>query len=252
MSYEDGSKIEYVLLSAISSSEEPVGAGALRDILEEHGIHVGEATVGRCLRKIEKKGYLERVGFRGRRLTAEGERRLKELFSEHGQMKSAEELILSMKSGGCKHLKDLMVARRALEAETASLAALNATEEDLTTIREALDHMDSLKTEGKSIAATDAPFHIGIARASGNRVLEFALKLIRHNQDYSPLLEYIRTLSGSMYQSDHWKIYRAIEARNPDEARMLMTQHIDTMIEEIAAYERSQSSANAAPQESTV
>lgn len=240
MSYEDGSKIEYILMSAISSSDQPIGAGALRDILEDHGVCVGEATVGRCLRKIEKDGYLERVGFRGRRLTAEGELRMKELSSEHGQMKSAEALIASMKSGGYKHLKDLMVARRALEAETASLAALNVTDEDLMTMREALYHMDNLKMEGKSIATTDAPFHDGIAKASRNKVLEFALKLIRHNQDYTSLLEYIRTLYGSIYQSDHWKIYKAIEARNPDEAKILMTQHIDTMIKEITEYEKTQ------------
>ena len=234
----DANKIEYILLSTISASEEPMGAGALKDILEGQDIEVGEATVGRLLRQIEKKGFLERIGFRGRRLTESGDRRLKELSSANGQLKSVEELISSMKSGGCRHLKDLLVARRAVESETAYLAAQNATDGELFEIRKSLLEMDELKTEGKSIAATDAPFHVGIARASGNRILEFALKMFRHNQDYSPLLEYIRTLSGSMYQSDHWKIYRAIEARNPEEARRLMVLHIGDMIREIEDYER--------------
>ena len=69
------------------------------------------------------------------------------------------------------------------------------------------------------MAAKDAIFHIEVARATGNPVLEAVMRMIRADRDYSPELERMINASSVNNPSDHLNIFLAIEERKPDKAR---------------------------------
>lgn len=226
-------RIEYLLLQLLENQIVPLGAGATRDALAQRGIEVGEATAGRMLRELERTGLAEKVGVQGRILTEKGRRRLQELSLEKEQARSAEEFVRALRSTSSKEIEDVLVARRAIEAETARLAAENATDREIEILGEIVrDMMEQVRT-GEPIASSDERFHFHLARISGNHVLEAALKLIRHNGRYSPILEAIRNQAGTLTGKGHQEIFNAIKARDAEAASKAMTAHINAVLEDV-------------------
>ncbi|HJC06639.1 MAG TPA: FCD domain-containing protein [Candidatus Enterocloster excrementipullorum] len=244
-----GSKeTEYLLLQMISQYEKPIGAGFLADMLKsEDSGSISEATIGRCLRRFEKQGFLKSEKYngrsRGRVITPAGELRLKELAAERRQAKAVLDTIEIFNNGFGEHLRNLLVTREIVEPEAAALAAQNAGEENIRALRAILDEAAQLTKAGASMAETDAPFHIAIARASGNPVLEAVVTMLRTDRDYSPEIEHIINASSVGNPSDHRSIFKAIEARDPDSARRIMKQHIHNLIVTVSQYERERSAA---------
>lgn len=243
MSTRCSEDVEYILLRTISEHEEPVGAGFLADTLQkERDFKISEATIGRYLRNFEQQGFLQSEKydgrFRGRTITDSGKEHIRVLAVGRCQTKAVEDVIEMLHNGGDQQLRYALVTRQIVEPEIAALAAHNATQEDLAAIRKVVDEMAQLTGTGKSMAATDAPFHIAIAKASGNPILESVLRMIRTNRDYSPEIEYIINTSAQNNPSDHLSIFRAIEARDPDKARQIMKQHIQNIITKIDTYEK--------------
>ncbi len=60
---------EYFVLHLLSISEEPLGAGSIREELARSGMDLSEASVGRLLRGLDGRGFTTRIGFQGRLLT---------------------------------------------------------------------------------------------------------------------------------------------------------------------------------------
>ena len=135
-------------------------------------------------------------------------------------------------------LKNVLAARQIIEPETAALAAANATSEDIARLRQIVDETAQLKSHGKSMAAKDAIFHIEVARATGNPVLEAVMRMIRADRDYSPELERMINASSVNNPSNHLNIFLAIEERKPDKARRIMKQHIHKLIVKVEGYEK--------------
>ncbi|WP_104204344.1 FadR/GntR family transcriptional regulator [Billgrantia saliphila] len=128
----------------------------------------------------------------------------------------------------------LLQARRYLEPENAALAAVNASEEDLTAIRAALARNmdDTFSYSGKLVG--DRLLHIRIAEASGNAAYALLIKhllghkygaMFRRLQDH-----YMETGMALHSQGDHERIVRAIEERDPEAARRAMEVHLDHVI----------------------
>lgn len=243
MNYSYSKDIEYILLTAVSTHKEPVGAGFLFDMLQtEEEFALSEATIGRYLRGFERQGFLKSEKYngrsRGRVITERGMERIKELTAEKKQTQSIADVMELLHNGLDQQLRNVLVTREIIEPEVAALAAQHATGEQLLAMKAVLQEMDRLTAEGKSMAATDGPFHMEIAKASGNPVLETIMKMIRADQDYSPEIEYIIHSSLRKVPSDHWSIYKAIEAHNPDRARKLMKRHIQNLITNLDNYEK--------------
>ena len=70
----DKMRMLFLILKSIDNSEVPVGSGYVRNILQMQGINISEATVGRILRQLDIKGYTEKIGFKGRKLTPAGKK----------------------------------------------------------------------------------------------------------------------------------------------------------------------------------
>ena len=238
--------IEYRLLKIFAESSIPIGAGYLFDNLQEDGNPIlSEATFGRYLRRFEQQGYLESRRYdgrsRGRVITEKGRRRLSELSVQNERQRSIRDVMDLFDENTDKQLRDTLIARRIVEPEMAALAAQNATESNLAAIRAILDEMDNLTKVGQSMASTDGPFHLEIARASGNSLIESILKIARTDQDHSPKIEYIINHTSRRTSSDHWRIYNAIAEHDPNKARRIMREHIEKLIEKLEDYENEKS-----------
>lgn len=224
---------KYVLLFLAENST-PQGAGAICSFLnKEKNIQLGEATVGRILRKLQDEGLVTKTGFRGRSLTTQGEHNLKELLSMEDKSESLHHFgqVFFTKAG--TYVRDILVARRALESEAAALAAMYATQDDLEDMEKALLEMETLLHSKQSMAMTDIAFHRAIAKASKNKVLETAMQIIRHGGQDSPIVEKLRNRAGSVIGSDHKKIYLAIKSGDSDKARHLMMEHLNNIIKDL-------------------
>jgi len=223
-------------LSLIKGASSPVGAWRLSKLLSESGVDVSEATCGRLLRDLEDKGFLRSAGRSGRVVTPQGDKALEEWEKGEARTKSHAAFMESLKIGHIGELIDVLVARRAIEGETAALAAAKATEEDIETLRTVIREHEELLAHGSSGAEKDTEFHRALAIAGKNRVLASALDVIHHDPDVGRALEYIRARVGSRMVEDHRSILNEVERKNPLAARRAMERHIANLIKDVGSF----------------
>lgn len=223
-------------LSLINASSSPVGAWKLARLLYPDGIHISEATAGRLLRLLEDRGFLTSNGHVGRVITPLGQKALLEWEEKQQRTRSHRVFLESLKIQHPEELIDVLVARRAIETETAALAAIHATEDDIKTLQEIIAEHDRLLAQGSSGVEKDAEFHRALARAGKNRILAAALDVIYNDPDIGKALEFIRSEVGSRMVMDHRSILKEIEARKPERARRAMERHIANVIRDVEKY----------------
>nr|CDQ32797.1 L-lactate utilization operon repressor [Virgibacillus halodenitrificans] len=128
----------------------------------------------------------------------------------------------------------LLQARRYLEPENAALAAMNASDEDLSAIRAALERNIYDNNHGGGNLAGDRLLHIRIAEASGNAAYALLIKhLLGHQYGvmFRRLQElFMETGMPQRSQEDHERLVAAIEARDPAAARQAMEVHLDHVL----------------------
>jgi GntR family transcriptional repressor for pyruvate dehydrogenase complex len=122
--------------------------------------------------------------------------------------------------------RQLVEARRLLESHAAELAAVRATDADL---RDMLTHLEALEGADRLVERVrrDLAFHITVARAAHNPVLEVMFASIAE-----PSAELIlRSLSDPATAAAgvpvHRRVYNAIRSGNPRAARSAMARHAD-------------------------
>jgi len=126
---------------------------------------------------------------------------------------------------------ELLGARRVVEGETAAWAAREAEDADIAEIRAAVDELSNLKNDDHGCDPADRNFHLAIARATHNGPL---LSVIVHLWDqgrgamWRQMEKHFETPSlRAATLRDHRAILKAIEARDPREARAAMHKHLD-------------------------
>jgi GntR family transcriptional regulator, transcriptional repressor for pyruvate dehydrogenase complex len=131
---------------------------------------------------------------------------------------------LLMREGGPRELID---ARRLVESELASLAALRASAEEIAVMgRLAATQVAHLNAEEFSRAAVE--FHLEIARAARNSVLSYFMEGIQHILRAWIIDTYEADPQESVRVPDeHMPIYEAIRARDACRARDEMAKHVD-------------------------
>lgn len=141
---------------------------------------------------------------------------------------------------GVIHILEL---RKGIETEMAALAAVNHTAEQLEKMRQALIDMDTATANGEDGVKEDLAFHTAIAKASHNphfpellkmltRALEDAIRVTRGNEAKTSSM-------GEQVRLEHQAIFKAIEQRDPDEARKAAFKHMDNTVERIHNAEES-------------
>lgn len=232
---QERDEIEYKILKIIDSADDPIGSGTISEQLQLMGANVSEATAGRILRELDNKGYSERRAYRGRLLTPLGRMRLQELERERERSFLGKEFLEVLKVGGKEELLEVLVARRAIERESARLAAIHATNQEIEVMEKIIErHKQHFRDPGG--AENDVQFHKMVVKAARNRVLEAATELIRQDAQLSPIFAYIRNSVHSTMVEDHQKILDAIKKHSPQEADEAMVRHIENLMRDVERY----------------
>lgn len=131
---------------------------------------------------------------------------------------------------GEKNLEHMISVRNVLEIESARFAALNATPEDIKTLKEIFEQSKNAYTESnyQLFLDLDLDFHLAIAQCSHNPILHNLLltarKLIKHISKSGMLnLEDL----GAIYK-EHTRIYTNISNHSSTESVTSMTDHLES------------------------
>jgi len=119
----------------------------------------------------------------------------------------------------------ILEARMALEIETASLAAVRATEEDLIEMESCISSMENPLASEAEVRYYATEFHSAIAKASHNTLLESFYKII---------IEILRKDDRALgvlkeSASQHIKIYECIRRRDEEGVRREMHSHLNAV-----------------------
>ena len=143
-----------------------------------------------------------------------------------------------MRSTTVEEVVDVLVARRALEGETARLAAEHATGEDVARLEAVIREQRRALETGAVAADADVRFHALIAQTGRNRVLAAAIDLIRRDKQMTLLLDAMLRRTSHKWVVGHEAILAAIKGRSPDQAQRAMLEHINTVIADVRRYRR--------------
>lgn len=122
--------------------------------------------------------------------------------------------------------KSLVETRILLELKTSRLAAIRRTEEDLKSMKNALDAYALKVNNGEDAVQEDLLFHLAIAKASGNSTMNTFMLII--TPEIITNFEKYHVCDKTLAQSgieEHHLIYKAIEEQNPQLAKKRMKQH---------------------------
>lgn len=227
---------EFHLLRLLDSPSAPLGAGGASDALEREGILISEATAGRLLKNLEREGLAVKVGGRGRALSPCGKTRLQALLQEREQDISARQFLSTLRPADSREIVEVLIVRRAIEAECARLAARNGNPPEVEKLREIVNEMTRRIREGENLGSMDERFHSQLAGMSRNRVLQSVLEVIRQNGRHSPILQAIRRRAGRLSGEDHRRLLKAVEEQDCEGAGAAMTRHINNVLEDVEHY----------------
>lgn len=119
---------------------------------------------------------------------------------------------------------DMMVFRQTVEFKCMELAVVNATEEDILALEQALNRMLTSKDDYKKYSQADFDFHLAIAKASQNKVFYKVMKSIKDIYYY--YLEELNRALGITLESveAHLKVYMAIKNRDSGKAVAVLNE----------------------------
>jgi GntR family transcriptional repressor for pyruvate dehydrogenase complex len=185
-----------------------------RELAEQLG--VGRTSVREGLRFLERLGILEirqGTGSVVRSLS------LGEVFEHLIPVQTIIEL-------PTKDVRYIMHVRRVLEAESAHLAAHNATEMQLEHLGKLLDRMAASLERPRDYLELDLEFHVVLAEAAGNPVLAQLTGLIRdiYTRYFEIVLKDPEMNKTSL--QFHRKVYVALRERDADAAHQHIIDHL--------------------------
>lgn len=227
---------ELMVLECISSSETPLGSWYLVEELEKRGIKISSATIGRILVRLEKFGYLEKVGVKGRKITKKGLETIAEAQTIKKINYHKQRLDKMITTEVLENFIMVLEARKAIERETARLAAQNITKKEIETLEAIIERQEGNYSKGISIAQDDIDFHRTIAKASRNVVFEALYNIISTYNQQSELFEKIRRQVKSPYNVSHRKIFQALKNHDDVAAEKFMLEHMQNLIKDVSTF----------------
>ena len=125
---------------------------------------------------------------------------------------------------------ELMQARATLEGAVVALAAARVTRAGLDRVADSLAAMRSDHSRCQMPVEADRRFHLGIAELAGNTVLVRMVGELfdgRHSPISSRMSGHAETVqTWTVALAEHERIYRALEARDPQAAAAAMFTHL--------------------------
>lgn len=137
---------------------------------------------------------------------------------------------------GMEAIVEVVAARKAIEGAVARLAAVTAAEEDFEEMEEILRKIERAAKKNQPMYSLTPQFHIAVARATHNKVLEkivssFNLLMAAGGQ----LIE--RDNVGYQYRigeyESHRELFEALKSRDPDRAQHVMEEHVTETLDHL-------------------
>lgn len=228
---------ELLVLKMINDASVPIGSYTLMDMLEEMGVNLSTATIGRVLSSLDKKGFVERKSFKGRVITKMGETAIKRTNNAKALNDIQEKLKKLLNSDLLQHFLDVLVARRAIQVETAGLAAIKRTEEQVVKLEELeSQRLKDYNENNISNPKLDIEIHRTIAEASKNEALIILSEMIVVLGQQCELFDEMRNNMDNPYFISHEKIIKAIKKGIRKDAEKAMLNHINTLIKDVKEF----------------
>lgn len=140
-------------------------------------------------------------------------------------------LLVALEGDALRHMWE---ARHALENEVARLAALRATDDDIAAIRAVIDKAGPYLETFEENRDLNREFHLGLARAAKNPVLEEMLSGLL-GMDLSAVRQiYTKEISRHSWKV-HRQIFDAVVKRDPRAAVIAMEAHAAALDSEMGA-----------------
>jgi GntR family transcriptional repressor for pyruvate dehydrogenase complex len=191
---------------------------AERDLAKQFG--VSRTAVREAIKALQEKGLVDAFPGRGTFVTN---------GTSNSMRRSLDRIIKSGEPDGWDYLVEI---REILEPEIAALAAVRATDQDLTTMREALDVMDNAGRDSEAFIEADLDFHLALAEAAANPIvlslIDSIVGLLREQR----LLIFQIAGGPERGQHHHRRILEAIERHDPQGARAAMQAHLSQVRED--------------------
>lgn len=135
------------------------------------------------------------------------------------------ERAIAMKSAS---FRDLIEVRQGLETQSAMLAAVRATDEEIAALERVMGHMREHMHDHARFAEFDVEFHLLIASAARNPMIFYLIESIRDAMRDNVLLGMSSRSSEEEYtnvRTRHEAILAALQAHDPDAAQRAMQEH---------------------------
>ena len=221
-------EMTFEILQELHRAGGPVGAKALVDVLP-----TSQATIGRLLKRMEDDGLIEPVSNKGRRITPQGLKLLREHSASDIKSRIARDLVNISFDGDKERLIEVMRIREMLEPRCAEVAAQRATMEEFTILENYAFGHRYLLFQGKAANKEDLNFHLSIAAVSKNQTLIKILELLL--TDNNAYIEFSRAgeAERDAQVAAHFEILDAIKNHDRERARCAMCAHLKHVIQDV-------------------
>jgi len=140
-------------------------------------------------------------------------------------------LLWAISARGADSFGQLYGARRILEGELAALAAERAEEPELGPIEAAVRTMEAQGFVNVALGEADLEFHLSVARAARNVVLQNLLTVLLHlTRQMTREVLLVPSIPG-VVATLHRQIFEAIKGRDPVAARVACARHFQAALE---------------------
>ena len=200
----------------IISGEIPAGYIFPNETIFCEQLGVSRSTLREAYKALESTGFIKRV------------KRFGTIVNDFSDISKAAPLGTSLIMSD---IDELLEFRVMIEAELARLAALRASEENINSMKEALENMKKSGSDLADLTQHDTKFHMEIAKASGNRLLMSTMenaKDVFQTGIYRAFQRKTKTnVENALYF--HEQILDAIIHKDSDGAYTMMRRHIESV-----------------------
>jgi len=181
-------------------------------------LNVGRSYVRDAIKKLEFFGVLRTSPQSGTYVVGVGVNALQGLISD----------VLSFEG---HEFNSLLETRMLIECESASLAAIRRTDQDIAELQEAFNQHKAILESGKTSVEVDLLFHVKIAEASKNTVLQSLMMII--TPDIIKRYDELNICQGDDIQKpllEHQQILDCIIAKDALGANSAMATHLEDVM----------------------
>lgn len=192
-----------------------------RELAEKFG--VSRAILREAIKSLEQQGLLSVQVGRGTFVTSIAPKDLSDSL--------ADSLDIMMRQKEMPpSLQYFFEVRQMLEIESARIAAMNATEEDIARLEQSLGQMrQKIDTDIEQFLQADTEFHQYLARATQNPLFETLLMTITKMLSQITRRASISTRGPESAIEYHSQILDAVRKHDPDACQLAMRQHLENV-----------------------